>query len=119
MTLQTISPGRHHEATLPDLGENHYPGGQQNHAVDKPRSENCFPPALQKIMPATLSSNQLFTTVLSQQRFHFVQAIDGGPHLRLIIPAHCLNIRDLAPKIHFHLPLFLCDDSLNDGRRLL
>jgi hypothetical protein len=35
MTFQTISPGRHHEAALPDLGENHYPGGQQNHSLDK------------------------------------------------------------------------------------
>jgi hypothetical protein len=34
MTFQTISPGRHHEAALPDFGENHDPGGQQNHALD-------------------------------------------------------------------------------------
>jgi hypothetical protein len=34
MTFQTISPGRHHEAALPDFGENQDPGGQQNHALD-------------------------------------------------------------------------------------
>jgi hypothetical protein len=34
MTFQTISPGRHHEAALLDFGENHDPGGQQNHALD-------------------------------------------------------------------------------------
>lgn len=70
-------------------------------------------------MSATLSSNQLLTTVLSQHRFHFIQSIDGGAHLRLIYYARCLCIGDLAPKIHLHLTLFLGDDGLNDGRGFL
>ena len=70
-------------------------------------------------MPATLSSNQIFTTPLSQLRFHLVQAIDSGAHLRLINDARCLGIRDLAPKIHLHLSLFLGDNGLNDRRGLL
>ncbi|WP_197089322.1 hypothetical protein [Puniceibacterium sp. IMCC21224] len=67
---------------------------------------------------ATLPSNQLFTTPFPQHRFHVVQAIDGGAHLRLIYYARCLCIGDLAPKIHLHLTLFLGDNSLNDGRGL-
>jgi hypothetical protein len=70
-------------------------------------------------MPATLSSNQLFTILLSQHLFHFVQAIDSGAHLRLINDARCLGARDLAPKIHLHLSLFFGDNSLNDRRGLL
>ena len=65
-------------------------------------------------MPATLSSNQPLAFTLSQHRFHIVQAIDGGTHLRLTSGARYLGIRDLAPKIHLHLPLFLSDDSLNN-----
>lgn len=65
---------------------------------------------------ATLSSNQLFTTVLPQHRFHFVQAIDSGAHLRLIYYARCLCIGDLTPKIHLHLSLFFGDNGLNDRR---
>ena len=38
----------------------------------------------QVAMSATLSSNQLLTSVLSQHRFHVVQAVDSGAHLRLI-----------------------------------
>ena len=69
---------------------------------------------------ATLSSNQLFTAIpLSQHRFHFVQAINGGAHLHLINDARSLGIRNLAPKIHLHLTLFLGDDGLNDRRGLL
>lgn len=70
-------------------------------------------------MPATLSSNQLFTTPLPQHRFHFIQAIDGGAHLRLINDARSFGIHDLASKIHLHLMLFLGDDGLNDGRGFL
>ena len=70
-------------------------------------------------MPATLSSNQLFTTPLPQHRFHFIQAIDGGAHLRLINDARSFSIRNLAPKIHLHLALFLGDEGLNDGRSFL
>ena len=70
-------------------------------------------------MPATLSSNQLFTTLLPQHRFHFIQAIDGGAHLRLINDARSFGIHDLASKIHLHLSLLLGDDGLNDGRSLL
>lgn len=70
-------------------------------------------------MPATLSSNQLFTTLLPQHRFHFIQAIDGRAHLRLISNARSFRIHDAAAKIHLHLPLFLGDDGLNDGRGLL
>jgi hypothetical protein len=69
---------------------------------------------------ATLSSNQLFTAIpLSQHRFHFVQAINGGAHLRLINDARSFRIHDLASKIHLHLTQFLTDHSLNDGRGLL
>ena len=68
---------------------------------------------------ATLSGNQLLTTILSQHRFHIVQAIDGRTHLRLIIHTRCLGLRNLAAKIHFHLPLFLGDNGLNDRRGLL
>ena len=68
---------------------------------------------------AMLSSNKLFAIPLLQHRFHFVQAIDGGAHLRLIIHPHCLGIRKLSPKIHLHLALFLGDDGLNDRRGLL
>lgn len=64
-------------------------------------------------MPATLSRNQPFTILLSQHRFHVVQAIDSRAHLRLIIHAHCLGIRNLAPKIHFHLSLLFSDNGLN------
>ena len=70
-------------------------------------------------MPATLSSYQLFTTVLSQHRFHFTQSIDGGAHLRLINDARSFSIHDLASKIHLHLTLFLGDDGLNGRRGLL
>lgn len=70
-------------------------------------------------MPTTLSSNQPFTTVLLQHRFHFVQPINGGAHLRIIIHPHCLDIRKLSPKIHLHLALFLGDNGLNDRRGLL
>ena len=70
-------------------------------------------------MPATLSSNQLFAIPLSQHRFHIVQAINGRAHLRFIDCARNLRIRDLAPKIHLHLSLFLGDNVLNDGRGLL
>ena len=59
------------------------------------------------------------TTILPQHRFHFIQSIDGGAHLRLIAYACCLGIRELAPKIHLHLSLFLGDNGLNDGRGLL
>jgi len=68
---------------------------------------------------ATLSSNPLFTPVLPQHRFHVVQAINSGAHLRLIQDAGCLGGRDLAPKIHLHLALLLGDDGLNDRRSLL
>ncbi|MHA6327294.1 hypothetical protein [Roseivivax sp. CAU 1753] len=70
----------------------------------------------QVAMPATLSSNQLFAIPLLQHRFHFVQAIHGGAHLRLIHDARSISIRNLASKIHLHLTLFLGDDGLNDGR---
>jgi len=70
-------------------------------------------------MSATLSRNQPFTILLSQHRFHFVQAIDGGAHLRLINDALGLRTDDLTLKIHLHLSLFLGDDSLNDRRGLL
>jgi len=70
-------------------------------------------------MPATLSSNQLFNTPLPQHRFHFIQAIDGGAHLRLINDARSFSIHNLASKIHLHLALFLGDDGLNDGRSFL
>ena len=63
-------------------------------------------------MSATLSSNQLLTTLLLQHRFHVVQAMDSRAHLGLIIHARCLGIRNLAPKIHFHLSLFLGDNGL-------
>jgi hypothetical protein len=70
-------------------------------------------------MLATLSSNQLFTAIaLLQHRLHVVQAIDSRAQLSFIIHAHCLGIRNLAPKIHFHLSLFLGDNGLNDGRGL-
>lgn len=68
---------------------------------------------------AMLSSNQLFATVLSQHRFHFVQAIDCRAHLRLINDARSFSIHDLALKIHLHLTLFLGDDGLNDRRGFL
>ena len=43
MTFQTISPGRHYEAALPDFGENQDPGGQQTQCpLTLPRSENRF-----------------------------------------------------------------------------
>lgn len=70
-------------------------------------------------MPATLSRNQPFTILLSQHRFHFIQSIDGGAHLRLINYARSFSIHDLASKIHLHLTLFLGDDGLNDGRGFL
>ena len=70
-------------------------------------------------MSATLSSNQLLTTLLLQHRFHVVQAIDCRAHLRLISYARCFRIRDAAAKIHLHLALFLGDDGLNDRRGLL
>ena len=70
-------------------------------------------------MPATLSSNQLFAIPLSQHRLYVVQAIDSRAHLRHIIHAHCLGIRNSAPKIHLHLSLFLGDYGLNDRRSLL
>ena len=69
-------------------------------------------------MSATLSSNQLLTTVLSQHRFHFIQAINCGAHLRLINFARSFSIHDLASKIHLHLALFLGDNGLNDRRNL-
>jgi hypothetical protein len=67
-------------------------------------------------MLATLSSNQLFAIPLPQHRFHFIQAIDSGAHLRLVNDARSFSIRNLASKIHLHLTLFLGDDGLNDGR---
>lgn len=70
-------------------------------------------------MSATLSSNQLLTTVLSQHRFHLIQAIDSRTHLRLINDAHGLGIPYLSAKIHLHLPLFFGDNGLNDRRGLL
>jgi len=71
-------------------------------------------------MPTALPVNWLFATLLlSQHLFHFIQSIDSRAHLRLIIHAHCLGIRNLAPKIHFHLSLFLGDYGLNDRRSLL
>ncbi len=70
-------------------------------------------------MSATLSSNQLLTTVLSQHRFHFIQAIDSRAHLRLINDARSFGIHDLAAKIHLHLSLFFGDNGLNDRRGLL
>lgn len=72
----------------------------------------------QVAMPATLSRNQPFTILLSQHRFHVVQAIDCRAHLRLISYARCLCIGDLASKIHLHLALFLGDNGLNDRRGL-
>jgi len=69
-------------------------------------------------MPATLSRNQPFTILLSQHRFHFIQSIDGGAHLRLINYARSFSILDLASKIHLHLSLFLGDNGLNDRRGL-
>lgn len=69
-------------------------------------------------MPATLSRNQPFTILLSQHRFHVLQAIDCRAHLRLISYARCLCIGDLASKIHLHLALFLGDNGLNDRRGL-
>ena len=66
-----------------------------------------------------LSSNQLIAIPLLQHRFHFIQSIDSRAHLRLIIHAHGLGICNLAPKIHFHLSLFLSDNGLNDRRSLL
>lgn len=68
---------------------------------------------------AMLSSNQLFATVLSQHRFHFIQSIHGGAHLRLINDARSVSIHDAAAKIHLHLSLFLGDNGLNDGRGFL
>ena len=47
-----------------------------------------------------LSNNEIFTPVLSQHRFHFVQAIHGGAHLRLINFLRRLRLPDRAPKIH-------------------
>ena len=70
-------------------------------------------------MLATLSRNQPFTTVLSQHRFHFIQSIHSGAHLRLINDARSFSIHDLASKIHLHLTLFLGEDGLNDGRGFL
>lgn len=70
-------------------------------------------------MPATLSRNQPFTILLSQHRFHVLQAIDCSAHLRLISYARCLCIGDLTPKIHLHLSLFFGDNGLNDRRGLL
>jgi len=77
-------------------------------------------PALpdRQAMPTTLSSNQLFTILLSQHLFHVVQAINGGAHLRLINNARSFRIHDLTSKIHLHLTRFLSDHSLNDGRGL-
>jgi hypothetical protein len=75
-------------------------------------------PARQAIL-ATLSRNQPFTILLSQHRFHFVQAIDCRAHLRLISYARSFRIHDAAAKIHLHLALFLGDDGLNDRRGLL
>lgn len=68
---------------------------------------------------ATLSSNQLFAIPLLQHRFHFIQSIHGGAHLRLINDARSFSIHDLALKIHLHLTLFLGDHSLNDRRGFL
>jgi hypothetical protein len=78
-------------------------------------------PALpdKQAMSATLSRNQPFTILLSQHRFHFVQAIDCRAHLRLISYARSFRIHDAAAKIHLHLALFLGDDGLNDRRGLL
>ena len=70
-------------------------------------------------MPATLSSNEPFTPARPQYRFHFVQAIDSGAHLRCISVGDSLSIRDRTPEIHRHLALFVYDDGLNDGRGLL
>lgn len=72
-----------------------------------------------KFTLVNLSNNQLLTTVLSQHRFHIVQAINSGTQLSLIFHAHCLCIRDVAPKIHFHLSLFLGDSGSNDRRSFL
>lgn len=65
-----------------------------------------------------MSSNQLFAILLSQHRFHLIQAINGGAHLRLTNDALGLRIGDLFPKIHFQLSLLLSDNGLN-GRRCL
>ena len=70
-------------------------------------------------MPATLSRNQPFTILLSQHRFHVVQAIDSGAHLRLINDDRSFSIGNLAPKIHLHLSLCFGDNGLNDRRGLL
>jgi hypothetical protein len=70
-------------------------------------------------IPATLSSNKLFVSLLLQHRFHFIQAIDSGAHLRLINDARSVSIHGAAAKIHLHLALFLGDDGLNDRRGLL
>ena len=70
-------------------------------------------------MPATLSRNQPFTILLSQHRFHFVQAIDCRAHLRLIIDARSSESATWPSKIHLHLALFLGDNGLNDRRGLL
>ena len=70
-------------------------------------------------MPAPLLKGQSVVSVLPQRRFHVVQAIDGGTHLRLTHGARCLNSRDRALKIHLHLALFPGDNGLNDERGLL
>jgi hypothetical protein len=85
----------------------------------QPQRTSAFCPLDLHTILSTLSSNQLLTTILSQHRFHIVQATDGRTHLRLTHGTRCLAIRDLAPKIHLHLSLFLGDDGLNDGRGLL
>ena len=70
-------------------------------------------------MPTALPMNWFFATLLLQHRFHCIQSIDSRAHLGLIIHAHCLSIRNLAPKIHFNLSLFLGDNGLNDLRSFL
>lgn len=55
----------------PTLERTTTPADNRTIPLTKPRSENCLPPALQKIMPATLSREQLFATLLLQHRFHF------------------------------------------------
>ena len=71
-----------------------------------------------KSISATLSRNQSFTILLSQHRFHFIQSIDGGAHLRLINDDRSFSIHDLTLEIHLHLAQFLSDHSLNDRRGL-
>jgi hypothetical protein len=62
--------------------------------------------------------NKFLAISLSQHRFHLVQAVDSGAHLRLINDVRRLSSGDRAPEIHRHLTLFLCDYGLNDGRGL-